>query len=89
MMEMLPQRPRCDEVLGLMEAKRTVRRTWISKESATITDILMRYPREADMPMAVHALCFWPIAHQALTGLACFGKNNSFWCYLDGLCLCT
>jgi len=76
--ERRPTATNSDELLGLMEVKRTVRRTWISKESANITDILTRYPRQADMPMAVHALCCWPIAQQALTGLACFVKKIDF-----------
>jgi len=74
--ERRPTATNIDELLGLMEVTRTVRRTWISKESPTITDILTRYPRLADMPQAVRALCCWPIAHQAWTGLACLSKNN-------------
>jgi len=51
--ERRPTNTNKDELLGFMEETRAVRRRWILKQSPTISDILTRYPRLADMPQAV------------------------------------
>ena len=51
--ERRPTSVNTDELLGLMEMTRVVRRAWISTDGPTISDILRRYPRLADMPQAV------------------------------------
>ena len=42
-----------DELLSMMDVTRGVRRAWIVRTSPTISDILQRYPRFADVPDAV------------------------------------
>jgi len=58
--ERRPTAVNTDELLTLMEGTRTVRRSWICSEAPTISDILKRYPRLADMPKAV---CVVQCAH--------------------------
>ena len=56
--ERRPTAVNTNELLGLMEVTRAIRQEWISKEGPTITEILRRYPRLADMPQAV---CILPL----------------------------
>ena len=75
--ERRPTAVNTDELLFLMAVTRTVRRAWILTDSPTISAILRRYPRLADIPQAV---CFYPVC-----ALSCWenyvADNVLFNCY--------
>ena len=51
--EQRPNVANVQELLDLMEQTRDMRRSWISKNNLSITEILKRYPRFQDVPDAV------------------------------------
>jgi hypothetical protein len=51
--EQRPNVANVQELLDLMEQTRNTRRSWISNNNPSITEILRRYPRFQDVPDSV------------------------------------
>lgn len=56
--ELRPNSTNENEILGMMDVTRSLRRGWINGDQPSISEILRRYPRLQDMPSAVSLINF-------------------------------